>query len=304
MTGMVAKAAIAVTATVATTAAVFTAGLPAPQAAVPTTIATSGIPARYLTLYQHAAAVCPGLSWTVLAGVGEVESDHGRAPVLVSSAGARGPMQFEPATWSRYGGDGDGDGTADPFDPADAIPAAAAYLCSLGVTNDPTAALIAYNCGNTGTVCRGVSAGYAAQVLTWASRYGQVAAAAGPTATVAVRAALSQLGTRYLWGGDSPTGFDCSGLVQWAYARAGVALPRVAQDQYDTGPTLVDPAALVPGDLLFFGTGPRSVTHVGIYLGDGRFVDAPHTGAVVRVDILAGFTPRFVGATRPGQVAA
>jgi cell wall-associated NlpC family hydrolase len=159
-------------------------------------------------------------------------------------------------------------------------------------------------CGNTGTVCRAVSAGYAAQVLTWASRYGQVTTAAGLTAAVAVKAALSQLDTPYLWGGDSPAGFDCSGLVQWAYARAGVALPRVAQDQYDAGPTLARAAALVPGDLLFFGTGPRSVTHVGIYLGDGRFVDAPHTGAVVRVDILAGFTPRLVGATRPAQVTA
>jgi cell wall-associated NlpC family hydrolase len=112
---------------------------------------------------------------------------------------------------------------------------------------------------------------------------------------------MSQLGTPYLWGGDSPAGFDCSGLVQWAYARAGVALPRVAQAQYDAGPAVPAETSLLPGDLVFFGDGPRSVTHVGLYLGDGRFVDAPHTGAVVRVDVLAGFTPRFVGATRPAQ---
>ena len=156
-------------------------------------------------------------------------------------------------------------------------------------------------CGSTSPTCRAVSAAYAGQVLAWASRYGQVTTAAGPAATVAVHAALSQLGVPYLWGGETPDGFDCSGLVQWAYARAGLAVPRVAQDQYDAGPPLPADAVLLPGDLVFFGSGPRAVTHVGIYLGDGRFVDAPHTGAVVRVDVLAGFTPAFLGATRPAD---
>ena len=263
--------------------------------------ASSDIPAPYLQLYQQDASLCPGLGWPVLAGVGKVETDHGRAPLLTSPTGAQGPMQFEPATWSRYGVDADADGRADPFDPIDAIASAASYLCSLGAARDTRSALIAYNCGNSGPACQAVSAGYASLVLSWASRYavtpagGQPAGAAGQ----AVRAALDQLGVPYQWGGEGPDGFDCSGLVQWAYARAGILLPRVAQDQYDAGPRIPLGAALTAGDLVFFGADSGHVVHVGIYLGDGRMVDAPHTGAVVRVEPLVGFTPAYLGATRP-----
>ncbi|MEV7803345.1 lytic transglycosylase domain-containing protein [Microbispora sp. NPDC088329] len=90
-----------------------------------------GRPGSYLDLYQRAATVCPGLSWTVLAAIGQVESSHGRnnGP---SSAGALGPMQFMPATWKAYGVDGDGDGEADIWSPYDAVPSAAKYLCANG----------------------------------------------------------------------------------------------------------------------------------------------------------------------------
>ncbi|MCK2217568.1 lytic transglycosylase domain-containing protein [Actinomadura sp. ATCC 31491] len=90
-----------------------------------------GRPASYLDLYKLSAARCPGLSWTVLAAIGQVESGHGRnnGP---SSAGALGPMQFMPATWKHYGVDGDGDGKADIWSPYDAVPAAAGYLCANG----------------------------------------------------------------------------------------------------------------------------------------------------------------------------
>lgn len=276
------------------------AAAPAPLTA--TSAAAHDIPAGYLALYQQAAQRCPGLSWTVLAGVGKVESNHGRntAP---SSAGAVGPMQFEPAAWRGYGLDGNGDGRADPRDPADAIPAAADYLCALGAGDDPRAALIAYTCGGTDARCRQASAGYAAAVLGWAARYGAAPLAGpvapGPVAQLAVQVALDQVGTPYLWGGEEPGGFDCSGLVQYAYAAAGLALPRVAQDQYDAGPALPAAATLAAGDLLFFGTGPSAVDHVGVYLGDGRMVDAPHSGALVRVEPVDLTAPSFVGATRP-----
>ncbi len=88
-----------------------------------------GRPGSYLELYKAAATRCPGLSWTVLAAIGQVESGHGRnnGP---SSAGALGPMQFMPATWKHYGVDGDGDGKKDIWSPYDAVPGAANYLCA------------------------------------------------------------------------------------------------------------------------------------------------------------------------------
>lgn len=90
-----------------------------------------GRPSSYLDLYKASATRCPGLSWTVLAAIGQVESGHGRnnGP---SSAGALGPMQFMPATWKHYGVDGDGDGKADIWSPYDAVPGAANYLCANG----------------------------------------------------------------------------------------------------------------------------------------------------------------------------
>src|SRR5690606_28106131 len=104
------------------------------------------IPAAMLVRYQDAAARCPGLPWPVLAAVGDVESDHGRNPG-VSSAGARGPMQFMPASWRAFGVDADGDGEARITDPDDAVHAAADYLCAHG-GGDPQRlrdALFAYN---------------------------------------------------------------------------------------------------------------------------------------------------------------
>ncbi len=304
MTGptMLAKTATVAAAAVASCGAALVAGfvgaLPITYTA---TAASADIPSPFLRLYQQDAGLCPGVGWPVLAGVGKVETDHGRSPSLTSSAGAQGPMQFEPGTWARYGVDADGDGVADPFDPVDAIASAAGYLCALGADRDVRSALIAYNCGNSNAACQAVSAGYASLVLSWSNRYATWQAGVAPAgaAQAAVEAALTQRGVPYVWGGEDPGGFDCSGLVQWAYAHAGVALPRVAQDQYDVGPAVPAGLPLVAGDLVFFGIGPHAVTHVGIYLGDGRMLDAPHTGADVRVDVVTGFTPAFVGATRP-----
>lgn len=117
----------------------------------------------YLDLYKQAAATCNGLSWTVLAAIGQVESDHGRNAGR-SSAGALGPMQFLPSTWQTYGVDGDHDGKADIMNPYDAIPAAAGYLCKNGAGGGGKAlyrAIFAYNHADW----------YVQQVLSLAAAY-------------------------------------------------------------------------------------------------------------------------------------
>ena len=106
----------------------------------------------------------------------------------------------------------------------------------------------------------------------------------GGASSVGVRAAkvaLGYLGTPYVWGAEGPGGFDCSGLMQWAYAREGVSIPRVTYQQIQAG-IYVPRDRLAPGDLVFFDGGH----HVGMYLGQGAFVQAPHTGDVVKVSTL------------------
>jgi cell wall-associated NlpC family hydrolase len=122
----------------------------------------------------------------------------------------------------------------------------------------------------------------------------------------AITFAASNLGAPYRWGGTGPGGFDCSGLTQAAYQSAHVTIPRVAQDQFDAGPAVAAGSALEPGDLLFFGSGPSDVSHVGLSIGAGLMIDAPHTGAFVRIEPTpttpgASFgDDLYIGATRPG----
>jgi soluble lytic murein transglycosylase-like protein len=123
----------------ATAAASQTAAAQGTQAQIP--------PSGYFALYRSAAATCPGMRWSLLAAVGQVESGHGRN-VGPSSAGAVGPMQFLPATFAAYAVDGDRDGRRDAFSPADAIYTAARYLCQAGgggSTSGVRAALFTYN---------------------------------------------------------------------------------------------------------------------------------------------------------------
>ena len=278
----------------------------------PSTTATSAIPPVMLGLYQQAATTCPGLPWAVLAAIGTVESgnDTSTLPGVHSganSAGAEGPMQFEPATFAAYDLPVPPGGVSPPniYDPVDAVYAAARMLCANGAANgaDIAGAVFAYNHASW----------YVAEVLFLAQSYGQTQAetvAAGTAGAVVLDFALAQVGTPYIWGGETPgVGFDCSGLTQAAYKVAGIALPRTAQEQYDAGPLVPANAPLQPGDLVFFGQGTTDVTHVGIYAGiqagQPVMVDAPHTGADIRVDPFPDVvgqswgTERYLGATAP-----
>ena len=127
---------------------------------------------------------------------------------------------------------------------------------------------------------------------------------AGPVARAAVRWALAQLGDPYRWGATGPDTFDCSGLTSSAYRAAGVGIPRVSRAQWGAGPH-VAVANLLPGDLVFYADNPAdpaTIHHVGLYIGNGLMVHAPHTGDVVRV--VSIWRESFAGATRivPGVV--
>ncbi|MGW4951499.1 C40 family peptidase [Streptomyces parvulus] len=249
------------------------------------------------------------------------DSDNGRWDGNASGERAVGPFQFLPSTWDGIGKDANSDGAADPHNADDAALGAAAYLCGDGrdLTKRPQlhAAVYQYN----------RSQEYVANVLGWIDQY--TAAAKDPDlknvpgkVRTVIEAALSQRGVPYSWGGGnadgkttgiccSPSGksgtgingFDCSGLTQFAYAKAGVSLPRVAAAQAGIGkriPARLGASALKPGDLVFYATAPGrdpTIYHVGIYVGGGQMVNAPRPGAVVRLDAVNAMSG-FAGGAR------
>ena len=159
-----------------------------------------------------------------------------------------------------------------------------------------TAATVAEAGAAPGTTAPGISAS--------GTIAGSASAASGDTMTTAqlitaLRAAESRLGLPYVWGAAGPASFDCSGLVQWSFAQAGVSMPRVAADQARTGPA-VPVSQLQPGDLLFYHTDPTDpgyISHVAIYLGSGSMIEAPEPGMDVHV-VPADVGSQFAGAVR------
>jgi cell wall-associated NlpC family hydrolase len=285
------------------------------SAKAPTTGVVGDIPADYLVLYRQASQTCPGLDWSILAAIGKIETDHGRSPLPgvhsgVNSAKAGGPMQFLQGTFdsvvARHPIPPGGAHPPSRYNPHDAIYAAAAYLCDSGARDgrDLHGAIFAYNHADW----------YVQKVLDQAERYSCGAAQAPDhAAQVAIAFACDQLGLPYVWGGNGPEltelpngqsqvrgGFDCSGLTKAAYAAAGIQIPRTAQTQYNAGIRVPAGQPVLPGDLVFFGSGPRAVTHVGIAISAEQMVDAPDRGLVVRVEQI--WRSNFVGATRPAAV--
>jgi cell wall-associated NlpC family hydrolase len=118
-----------------------------------------------------------------------------------------------------------------------------------------------------------------------------------PTAIVST--AMMLRGIPYRNGGSDPSGFDCSGFVQWVFAQNGIRLPREVREQYGAGQT-IDPRDVKPGDLLFFETVSRGASHVGVAIGGDQFVHAPSSQGVVRVERFSAnyWAMRLVGARR------
>lgn len=158
-----------------------------------------------------------------------------------------------------------------------------------------TSAILA-GCASTGAVPR-----------PFPSAPGSSRAPTAPASTSGASATLSAVldtaralvGTPYRNGGSSPDGFDCSGFTQWVFARHGIALPRETREQYATGMP-VNGEAVAPGDLIFFSTVAPGASHVGIALDEDRFIHAPSSRGVVRVERRSSsyWRPRFVGARR------
>ncbi len=283
----------------------------------PSKAAGTAIPANYLHLFQQAGHTY-GVPWAILAGIGEVESNDGRStlPGVRSGAnafGAAGPMQIgiDGAAGNTWGGapvhpageqvsgvatDGNGDGVASVYEPADAIDGAAKYLLEHGVLTNPSGAIFAYNHLTS----------YVQAVLHWAGVYAGggftvTAAAPGPQAscqpgttsitvpnqTVAavIAFARQQIGKPYQWGGTGPDSFDCSGLMMMAYRSAGIDIPRTSQLQWLWGPR-VPAGHEEPGDLVFFAGSDGTTTspgHVGLVIGHDLMIEAYATGFPIRI---------------------
>jgi len=274
------------------------------------------IPADYLHAYQQAGKKY-GVPWVVLAGIGEVESNQGRTslPGVHSGAnafGAAGPMQIGigGASGNNWGGapvhpasdqvagvatDGNGDGIASVYEPADAISGAAKYLVAHGAQNNVSGAIFAYNhltsyvqsvlhwaavYANGGFSVSAASSGgtvTAAQCLASAAGGGPGSAQAPNQAVAtAIAFARSQIGKPYLWGGTGPDAFDCSGLMMMAYRAVGVSIPRTAAEQWTWGPR-VAPGHEQPGDLVFFAGSDGTAAnpgHVAMVIGHGMMLEA------------------------------
>ncbi|MFF4371498.1 NlpC/P60 family protein [Streptomyces sp. NPDC001594] len=232
---------------------------------------------------------------------------------------AVGPFQFLPETFRAYGKDGNKDGTISPHNADDAAASAAVYLCgdgrNLGDREQLRAAIHTYN----------LSWAYVDDVMSGIDRYDALGTApAVPSGNIGavIQAALTQQGIPYSWGGGGPegpstgiccsprgqdggsvVGYDCSGLTQYAFARAGIVLPRTAASQASTGrriPASAGYTALRPGDLVFYGYSPTAdstIHHVGIYLGDGKMINAPRPGTQVRIDPVTAM-PDYAGGAR------
>jgi peptidoglycan DL-endopeptidase CwlO len=307
----------------------------------PSSTAVADIPANYLSLYEQQAARY-GIDWAVLAAIGKIECDHGRSqsvgcnpPGTVNGKGATGPMQFIGSTWRAgtapmtvpaigppttstadgYATDGDADGLANVWDPADAVAAAARLLHANGAPADYRAALLAYN----------PSGAYVDGVLAQATKY-RAAFAPGASAgdRLALAWAVSHVG-RFTYNLGPPTDrggsvqdmrsrepvgttCDCSMFARWAFAQAGIDIGLTTSTQWTANGLLPPgqtaqqtqlvtrgvgpdppPGGYQPGELIFFGVDDGPNGHVALWLGNGMLVQCSASGNGSNIRPLAGY---------------
>jgi cell wall-associated NlpC family hydrolase len=176
------------------------------------------------------------------------------------------------------------------------LAAAQAQASSLKAARQAALAAQAAAAAERATAAAGSSAGGSSQAPSWSGEAG----ASSTQGDIAANWALSQIGKPYLWGGAGPDSYDCSGLTMMAWARVGVQLLHYTGYQWEEGPH-VPLNQLQRGDLLFYATNtsdPSTIHHVAIYIGNGMMVNAPFTGAFVRIDSM--YAPGgLIGAVRP-----
>lgn len=307
----------------------------------PSSVAIADIPGSYLVVYQQ-TAVSSGLDWAVLAAIGKIECDHGRLeapgcnpPGTVNKAGATGPMQFLGSTWRAgtppmtvprvgpptstsgegYAADGDGDGLADVWNPADAIAGTARLLLANGAPADYPRALFAYNPADW----------YVNAVLARAKEYrGAFAPGASGGARVVLAWAVAHVG-RFSYNLGPPTDrggsvqdmqsrepagatCDCSMFARWAFAQAGIDIGLTTSSQWTAngllpaGDTQQAAVAVARGvgsappaggyqsaDLIFFGVDDGAAGHVALWLGNGQIVQCSSSGNGSNIRPLAGY---------------
>lgn len=299
------------------------------------------VPAAYHPWITKASEVCkePELTPPLLAA--QLHQESGFHTDAHSDAGAEGPAQFMPGTWATWGRDDDHNGRSDPHDIGDAVMAQGRFMCSLihkaknsAIEGDPRGlALAGYNAGwaavekHQGIPPYQQTRHYVHIILATMPLYsdGGIKVTGTDDESRALRRALGQVGVPYAWGGGDgggptrgycdgtngyldgtcvarfTTGFDCSGLVQYAYWPY-TQLPRRADQQYDaTSNHPVSRHDLRQGDLVFWAHRDGHIYHVALYAGHGKIVEAPRTGKKVQVIAMSKAMPAadYKGATRP-----
>ena len=261
----------------------------------------ANVPPEYAQYVNQAGSMCPEITAPLIAA--QIEAESGWNPDAKSPVGAVGISQFMPGTWVTQGGDYNGDGHADPLDPADAIPSQGHFMCSIvealktSVASGAVAATIqeaalaGYNAGPGNVITYGgvppfpETRNYVVKILALMIKYqaAQEATAVGGSLGDALEWAKSIAmddTNHYVLGSQGPTAWDCSGLTGAFMARLGVALPRTAREQ-STAPGGVDVPydQMQPGDLIFWAWGDGS-WHTAIALGGGQMVsaDSPESG--------------------------